>query len=258
MSEETCKTCYGMGFKQEDEGEIIKMPCDNCDGSGKVNKKQNPQTCGYCDGKGDIIHNVPCDECKGLGTVAKTEYKPKIARDVIDEFNALWNQVQQIADFRRHDAERIDTLQSYIDKHCELFNTTSNLEDRMNKLEKYTSDIIDLYVASDLNLENDIIKLEQKIQLLEMNKDNKFSEFVKCWIEKIEKLQSFSDRDDKFINELNERIEKIEEKLNMLDYTKAGLDNIKTLVEISKEQKIFNANINNILEILLERLNAKS
>ena len=176
------------------------------------------ETCKTCNGTGNadssVRYPVPgggyyspclskCPDCKGLGTFAKTEYLSLGELHKLTDLSPKFN---------------------------------NSLIERIEKLEKYTSDIIDLYVAADINLANDIIKLGQKIQLLEMNKDNKFSEFVKCWIEKIEKL---------------------EKKVNVLDYTKASLDNIQDLLAINMQQQALNASVNNILETLIEKSDAK-
>jgi hypothetical protein len=56
---------------------------------------------------------------------------------------------------------------------------------------------------------------------------------------------------------LLERIEKLEKKVNVLDYTKASLDNIKDLLAINMQQQALNASVNNILETLIEKSDAK-
>ncbi|MGE5894561.1 MAG: molecular chaperone DnaJ [bacterium] len=67
---ETCPACNGSGSKPG-EGPVR---CSGCNGSGQVRYQQGffsiSKTCGKCNGKGTIIKN-PCQECRGEGKVRK-------------------------------------------------------------------------------------------------------------------------------------------------------------------------------------------
>ena len=235
MSEETCKTCNGHG----------KTPTIN-----------------------DIY--MVCFECKGLGTIAKTEYQigdtvplmvpskfhlenppqpPRILKALIERIEMLergnfpesaWNQGLR---------ERIEKLETQVSRCVYYINEN---DERIGSIEGDMNYVPSFEALNDLdnNLYKLIREIQERIEKVEKRSECNWDETQECG-------RHIGYAADSQRNSIK-RIEKIEEKLNMLDYTKAGLDNIKTLVEISKEQKIFNANVNNILEILLERLNAKS
>ncbi len=77
---EECKDCKGEGVKNNSD--IVS--CNNCRGSGRVTSSrrtpfgifQTTTTCNICNGEGKIIKN-PCENCKGKGRLEK-EAKIKI------------------------------------------------------------------------------------------------------------------------------------------------------------------------------------
>lgn len=67
---ETCETCNGSGARKGESPER----CPGCNGSGQVRFQQGffsvSKTCGKCGGAGTIIKN-PCSDCRGEGKIRK-------------------------------------------------------------------------------------------------------------------------------------------------------------------------------------------
>lgn len=71
-----CDKCHGTGAKNGTEKEVCKV----CNGSGKINKRQNTMfgtfmktsVCDKCHGTGEIIKDK-CKECSGSGFIHKTQ-----------------------------------------------------------------------------------------------------------------------------------------------------------------------------------------
>lgn len=72
---ETCSICGGSGSKPGS----ARKKCPVCGGSGQVRSSRSTvfgqfvsvETCSKCQGEGDIVE-IPCDECNGIGRVRKT------------------------------------------------------------------------------------------------------------------------------------------------------------------------------------------
>jgi len=82
--EKVCPRCMGGGGKP---GSQVQT-CPECHGTGQTRKGMSilgiVQSCGRCDGKGQIVIN-PCDQCSGKGTInAKQTFSVKIPAGITD------------------------------------------------------------------------------------------------------------------------------------------------------------------------------